>query len=344
MVVIFIKAIRELHVTLKKENLYKIMFTALISLIVCSLAFYYFEHTEENGLTVVDALWWGFVTCTTVGYGDYFPVTLGGRLIAMILMGIGIGAFGLVTAAIASIFIENRLKRGMGLMDITCENHIIIIGWNSKSNIILDEIIHDNSDTNVVILDTIENLELDHKNAFFVHGDPSEDTALEKANVKKARTVIVTADEKLGNNDTMADSKSVLICLAVDKLNPNTHLIAEVLNPKNVPHFERANVNDFIISNEMSSKIMVRSALYTNVSDTLKELLTSKYGNEIYESKVSLKYVGKSFKDVVCEYIDQHNAIILAVANDGVIVNPDKDYIIKKNDIFIYISKNKFEE
>lgn len=53
-----------------------------------------------------DALWWAFVTITTVGYGDYFPVTLVGRLVAVGLMIAGIALIGTVTAAFASWFIE----------------------------------------------------------------------------------------------------------------------------------------------------------------------------------------------------------------------------------------------
>jgi voltage-gated potassium channel len=51
-----------------------------------------------------DALWWAIVTSTTVGYGDVSPVTTEGRLIAVILMLIGIGVIGVFTATVASYF------------------------------------------------------------------------------------------------------------------------------------------------------------------------------------------------------------------------------------------------
>ncbi|WED23483.1 ion transporter [Vibrio sp. JC009] len=53
-----------------------------------------------------DALWWAFVTITTVGYGDYFPVTYEGRIIASILMTAGVGLFGTFTGFVASWFLE----------------------------------------------------------------------------------------------------------------------------------------------------------------------------------------------------------------------------------------------
>ena len=53
-----------------------------------------------------DAIWWAFVTITTVGYGDFYPVTLLGRLIAVGLMVSGIALLGTVTATFASWFVE----------------------------------------------------------------------------------------------------------------------------------------------------------------------------------------------------------------------------------------------
>jgi voltage-gated potassium channel len=55
-----------------------------------------------------DALWWAVVTVTTVGYGDRFPVTGGGRTVAVILMLVGIGLIGVLTATVASFFVQEH--------------------------------------------------------------------------------------------------------------------------------------------------------------------------------------------------------------------------------------------
>ena len=56
-----------------------------------------------------DALWWSFVTCTTVGYGDLSPETTIGRVTAVILMMFGIGFLGMLTGSITTFF-TNRIK------------------------------------------------------------------------------------------------------------------------------------------------------------------------------------------------------------------------------------------
>lgn len=65
---------------------------------------------NSNIKTAEDAIWWAYVTITTVGYGDKFPVTTEGRIIASILMTAGVGLFGTFTAYIASWFVEENKK------------------------------------------------------------------------------------------------------------------------------------------------------------------------------------------------------------------------------------------
>ncbi len=62
--------------------------------------------TDSNIRSLSDGLWWAVTTVTTVGYGDRFPVTAVGRGIAVVLMVMGISLFGLLTASLASFFVE----------------------------------------------------------------------------------------------------------------------------------------------------------------------------------------------------------------------------------------------
>jgi voltage-gated potassium channel len=58
-----------------------------------------------------DALWWAIVTSTTVGYGDLAPVSIVGRLVAVVLMIVGIGALGMITGSIATHFLHGKQDR-----------------------------------------------------------------------------------------------------------------------------------------------------------------------------------------------------------------------------------------
>ncbi|HTI50475.1 MAG TPA: ion transporter, partial [Planctomycetaceae bacterium] len=87
---------------------------ALLSILLVlfsSIAVLQFETAPESNIhTAQDAVWWAFTTITTVGYGDKFPVTLEGRMIAGTLMMAGVGMFGTFTGLIASWIIAPTKK------------------------------------------------------------------------------------------------------------------------------------------------------------------------------------------------------------------------------------------
>lgn len=77
----------------------------LILLLVSSIAILQFEIVNGSNIrNADDAIWWAFVTMTTVGYGDRYPVTAEGRLVASVLMMAGVGLFGTFTGLVASWF------------------------------------------------------------------------------------------------------------------------------------------------------------------------------------------------------------------------------------------------
>jgi voltage-gated potassium channel len=64
------------------------------------------EDASANIRTASDAVWWGVVTIATVGYGDRYPVTGGGRVIGFVLIVVGVGLFGVLTGYLANRFIQ----------------------------------------------------------------------------------------------------------------------------------------------------------------------------------------------------------------------------------------------
>jgi len=79
---------------------------AIVLVFASSTAILHFENVRDANITTADdALWWAFATITTVGYGERYPVTPEGRVIAAILMTAGIGLFGAFSASLAAWFL-----------------------------------------------------------------------------------------------------------------------------------------------------------------------------------------------------------------------------------------------
>jgi voltage-gated potassium channel len=85
---------------------------AVMLIIFSSIAILQVEQEPNSNIrTAGDAIWWAYVTITTVGYGDKYPVTTEGRLIAAVLMTAGVGLFGTFTAFVASWFVAEQKEQ-----------------------------------------------------------------------------------------------------------------------------------------------------------------------------------------------------------------------------------------
>lgn len=86
------------------------IFVAWLAVVVLTAAAMFIAEHDVNAAidSPFDAIWWGIVTMTTVGYGDVYPVTPEGRIAAMTLMVLGIGLFSVVTATITSYLVHGQ--------------------------------------------------------------------------------------------------------------------------------------------------------------------------------------------------------------------------------------------
>lgn len=98
---------KELSKNRASSALYTILFLIILLLEFASIAILYIEQSnpEANITTASDAIWWVYVTITTVGYGDQYPVSNAGRLVGMFVMFAGVGLFGVLTGFLANKFV-----------------------------------------------------------------------------------------------------------------------------------------------------------------------------------------------------------------------------------------------
>lgn len=335
---IFLSIYKKLKIIIRVHGRYRQAFFILLSLLIGgSILIYLLERgVNEQFATPGDGLWWAIVTITTVGYGDKYPVTAAGRLVALIVMFGGIGSFGYIAGSL----LEDLIKREQGKMAINCENHYVICSYSFKADNIIKEIKAELKDCKIVLIaDREENPLSGTGGVSFVRGDSTKEAVLQKANVAKAKTCIVLADNKM--DEYMADAHSVLTTLAIQHLNPSCKIIAESLNPENVDHFRRAGADEIISTGDISSKLIVRSSLYPGVTNLFHELMTNNFGNEIYSGVVPDYLINYEFEKAITKFRESQ-AILIGVYQDGrFIANPPANTLLKKDDLLIYIAPNK---
>ena len=84
-----------------------VLFMVIVVLEFGSILVVFFEQQDPaaNIKTGGDAVWWAFVSITTVGYGDQYPVTMGGRTMAVLVLATGVGLFGVLSGYLANFFL-----------------------------------------------------------------------------------------------------------------------------------------------------------------------------------------------------------------------------------------------
>ena len=96
-----------------ESALFASVLLSLLLVVCCSIAVLEFEVPAGGNIaSAQDAMWWAVTTMTTVGYGDRYPITAEGRLVAIFLMAAGVGIFGMMSGLVASWFLSPANQEG----------------------------------------------------------------------------------------------------------------------------------------------------------------------------------------------------------------------------------------
>jgi voltage-gated potassium channel len=106
------RLLRQTRTYLRRRTSSLIGVTGLTAVSTSALLVYAAERGGDGPIrTIPDAFWWASATITTVGYGDLYPTTTAGRAVAIVLMLVGVGLFGLLTARVATFLVEDDQDR-----------------------------------------------------------------------------------------------------------------------------------------------------------------------------------------------------------------------------------------
>ena len=329
---------------LRKEFLARLTIMTLVVIIAGMIGMALFEKGKNPSIdSIGDTIWWTFVTITTVGYGDIFPVTTGGRVVGVMVMVFGIGFLGMFTATIASIFVERKLNKDRGLKALKeLKNHFLLCGWNYCANEVISEILTDNGKRDIVIIANLEQKPIDEDSVYFIKGDPADINKLEMACFRSASVAIVLRDESVSSN--ASDGQAILTVLAIKHERPDIYVCIQIADENNEIHCHRAGADEVIVTGGLTAKLLGQAASDHGVTKVISEILSNKYGNELYKIKCPSKYNGKNFGTILTEFKNDFDGIVLGIEKAGnLITNPKSDLSVDSNDYLIIVSMSRPE-
>jgi voltage-gated potassium channel len=307
-------------------------------LVVCALAF----ALAEDGVSIGGGFLW--VARTLLQQEPPFEPSSGvGQFLYFVVVITGVGIIAIVTAGIASRIIRLVMRKDAGMGRAKYEDHIVICGWSPKGPEILRELHADEvSDQRpVAIVAPLQANPSDDDLVTFIQGSPSDAEVLKRAGIERAETAIILADHSHAETGPdERDAMTLLTALAVEALNPAVHTCVEVIRSENLPHFQRAKVDEVVVSAELAGNVLAASAMNHGISHVLADLTGHEAGNEFYGVPAPTALHGHTFGQALEAVKATANALLVGVATGGFRyeVNPPSDRAIEAGDRLLVIA------
>ncbi|WP_231891400.1 potassium channel family protein [Paenibacillus swuensis] len=286
--------IRRLATLIRKFNNISLLLAASAFVIICAILMRTLE--PERFTTFFNAIWYVMTTVTTVGYGDLFPETAAGKVVAMFMFVFGIGLVGVVIGKVVDGLGSFTRRKEEGRLIYKGRKHIIMIGWSKKTEIAVNEVLESDTFTDIIVIAQTDRLPLNHERLHYIQGDPTDRETLLKANTLNAKAAIIFADELI-HDASLTDGKSLLIASTIESLAPDVHTTVEIMQEKHIQNFNHIHVNDFILAQETISRLAVRSALSKGITTLYNRLIRrgEEEGGELFEIKPRKEW--KTYRD-----------------------------------------------
>jgi voltage-gated potassium channel len=317
----------------------------LIYVILCSYIAFSLEPDTYG--SYFNAFWWVMTTLTTVGYGDFYPVTTEGKAFAVFLYITGIGLIGIFIGKVIDSFSYIKRMREEGKMKFTGKDHLIIVGWSKKAEAAIQEIQSSGLNYQIVILDEREKAPLLGERIFYVRGKATEEETLLQANLLEARGVLIFADREgdpaMSIDTLSADGKTLLVATAItaveQKWNVSVHVTVEVMDQKHIQMFKHVKVDEFIASDHIISYLAVQTLFSHGITNLYTQLISRQHGSNLYQLKKRAHWI--TYKDAIYELL-QEGATLIAAGNDLQINQKQEERIPEDAKLYVICDQDTY--
>ncbi len=302
------------------------------------------QYPEGNIKNFSDALWYTIVTLTTVGYGDYYPVSPIGRLLGLIVIISSLGVLGYLIGKMTNLIQNYMKKKSEGYYGVDYENHFILIGWDQFSKQVANQLVHANKEV-VIVTDQKTDIALinglfdGYDTVFVLFMDLNNYEGYEKVNIKRAKKIFVNIG---------SDTELLVFTINLNKQYSDLDVMVSLDQADLKETFHSIGVKDVISKNEIAAKLVASYIFEPDVALFTDDLITTAIGYDdcdMQEYKVVAEnpFLNSTYIDAFIRMKKEYDTILLGLVkvNNGeriLLKNPASDVKIEENDYVLVIS------
>ena len=282
--------------------------------------------------------WWYFVvTSATVGYGDVFPESTGGRLVGAYVIVGGIVTLTLLFTRLADALQSVRGRRMRGAVALELRDHVVLLGYApGRTERIVAELAADGREVALCAWDDVpEHPMPERPEVHFVRGDLTRDDVMHRAAVAQARTAVI---------DGRDDNETLAIAVAVDHANPSVHMVAAVRDLSRRDSFRYVNPRLQVVQWHMPF-LLTEEAIDPGLTAVYNELMTAGGHGNTYSVRVPAGFPHRTFGQAQSHFGQTYGATVLAVRDaEDLVISPPWDQPVPEGATLYYVARERIQQ
>ncbi len=309
-----------------------------IFLLFATIAFGTSGYVFIEGMSPFEAFYMTVITISTVGFSEIKPLSDIGRVITIIVIGMGISLLTYTLGQVARIIVEGELQKILGRRKLEkqiaeLKDHYIICGYGRIGTIIVKELRNAKIPLVVIDRDPVSVAALEEQGILCLNMDATSDEALQSAGLAMARGLVTAVN---------SDADNVFIALSAKGMRPDIFILARASDEKNESKLLRAGASRVVCPYQMGGRRMAEILHKPTVVDFLDQtMMHNELGLQMEEAVVGAdsSITGKTL--MTSNLRQDFGVIIVAIKRitGEMVFNPGPGEIFNAGDVIVAIGK-----
>jgi voltage-gated potassium channel len=290
-----------------------------------------------EGWPFIDSLYMVIITLSTVGFMEVRPLSEPARIMTILVIFGGVGAFFYLGGSLAQMLVEGKLQNMLGRRRVQkiineLKGHYIICGYGRIGKVVANGIKDEGFEVVIIEKDKEALSQLAQKKLLYIEGDATEDDTLLSAGLESARCLITVLAE---------DSANVFVTLTSRQLNPKISIVARTDVEFHVSRLKQAGADQVFMPYNIGGLRLVQSVLRPTATSLLDLAMRGDIDLQMEELPVSetSEFVNKLVKDSGIR--PRFDILIVGIKKSSgeMVFNPGPETLINQGDLLIAMGK-----